>query len=35
MEELAARIKAAQRRVKDDETSLHPADLLSELEHGR
>ena len=35
MEELAARIKAAQRRVKDDETSLHLADLLSELEHGR
>jgi Met-zincin/Domain of unknown function (DUF5117) len=35
MQDLASRIKVAQRRVKDDETSLHLADVLAELERGR
>jgi len=35
MQDLASRIKAAQKRVKDDETSLHLADVLTELERGR
>jgi hypothetical protein len=32
MEDLASKIRAARKRVKDDETSLHLRDLLSELE---
>jgi hypothetical protein len=34
IEDLAAKIKAARKRVKDDETSLHMKDLLYELERG-
>jgi Met-zincin len=35
IDDLASKIKAALKRVKDDETSLHLSDVLSELEHGR
>jgi hypothetical protein len=35
MQDLAATLKAAGKRVKDDETSLHLKDLLSELDRGR
>ena len=35
MEDLASKLKAARKRVKDDETSLHLKDLLFELERGR
>ena len=35
VEDLASKVKAARKRVKDDETSLHLKDLLFELEHGR
>ena len=35
MEDLASKVKAARKRVKDDETSLHLKDLLFELERGR
>ncbi len=35
MQELALKVKAAGKRIKDDETSLHLKDLLFELEHGR
>jgi hypothetical protein len=35
MEDLASQVKAARKRVKDDETSLHLKDLLFELERGR
>ena len=35
MQDLASKLKAAGKRVKDDETSLHLKDLLSELERGR
>jgi hypothetical protein len=35
MQDLASTLKAAGKRVKDDETSLHLKDLLSELERGR
>ncbi len=35
MEDLASKVKAARKRVTDDETSLHLKDLLFELEPGR
>ena len=35
MEDLASKVKAARKRVKDDETSLHLKDLSLELERGR
>jgi hypothetical protein len=35
MEDLTAKVKAARKRVKDDETALHLKDLLFELEHAR
>ncbi|MEO8628014.1 MAG: zinc-dependent metalloprotease [Betaproteobacteria bacterium] len=34
-EDLASKVKAARKRVKDDETALHLKDLLFELERGR
>jgi hypothetical protein len=35
MQDLASKVKAARKRVKDEETALHLKDLLSELERGR
>jgi hypothetical protein len=35
MEDLALKVKAARKRVKDEETSLHLKDLLFDLERGR
>lgn len=35
IEDLASKVKAARKRVKDQETALHLKDLLFELEHGR
>jgi hypothetical protein len=35
MEDLASKVKAARKRVKDGETSLHLKDVLFELERGR
>jgi hypothetical protein len=35
MQDLASKLKAARKRVKDEETALHLKDLLSELERGR
>ena len=35
VEDLASKVKAARKRVKDDETSLHLKDLLFEIDRGR
>jgi hypothetical protein len=35
IEDLVSKVKAARKRVKDDETALHLKDLLFELERGR
>jgi hypothetical protein len=35
MQDLASKVKAARKRVQDEETALHLKDLLFELEHGR
>jgi hypothetical protein len=35
IEDLVSKVKAARKRVKDDETALHVKDLLFELERGR